>query len=51
MWYIVWNMCGDTKMCATEEEWDAAIEEIAETTPFDLNVEGNYCYVDDGDPE
>ena len=49
-WYIKFN--SGTKLAfGSEDEWTREIEEIAESTPYDLDVDyyTHSAYVDDGD--
>lgn len=51
MYKVIWTSDRRTETYKTEQEWDERIDYIAENGPWDLDVAGNVCWVDDGDYE
>ncbi len=52
MWSIKFNSGGEFRF-NDEEHWEQAIQEMAEETPYDFDVDyyNQVCWVDDGDFE
>ena len=50
MWYIRFNS-GSNFHYDSQEEWELNVEDIAESTPYDIDVDyfTHTAYIDDGD--
>lgn len=50
MYSIKYNCSGWVDEYATKEAWESELEDIAENTPFDIDIVNDYyAIIDDGD--
>lgn len=50
MYSIRYNCGGWVDEYATKEAWESELEDIAENTPFDIDIVSDYCaIIDNGD--